>query len=241
MGLPRSIGPASATHPLVLLPLPPSVPADATPLATSLAASLHAYVDAGAADPLALNALAAGMRHATRSAQICVNAARAGSSGARAQLDDADAALQAARYELGKVRAAAHECDAYVPQYTGLDIEGIAERGEHGGSGEEEVEAELSRDHARVMALLEGELAAVIEREQLLAELTRERDALVRARREVRARSDAVDVWLADYAKTTNAMASKIRDVTKVTNPPKRSAEGSGPKGAKQEEGEGMD
>lgn len=51
--------------------------------------------------------------------------------------------------------------------------------------------------------------------------MTKERDSLVRARREVRAKFDAVDVWLADYAKTTNAMASKIRDVTKVTNPPK--------------------
>lgn len=58
-------------------------------------------------------------------------------------------------------------------------------------------------------------------REGLLADLTKERDSLVRARREVRAKFDAVDVWLADYAKTTNAMASKIRDVTRVTNPPK--------------------
>lgn len=51
--------------------------------------------------------------------------------------------------------------------------------------------------------------------------MTKERDSLVRARREVRAKFDAVDVWLADYAKTTNAMGSKIRDVTKVTNPPR--------------------
>lgn len=51
--------------------------------------------------------------------------------------------------------------------------------------------------------------------------MTKERDSLVRARREVRAKFDAVDVWLADYAKTTNAMGSKIRDVTRVTNPPR--------------------
>lgn len=61
----------------------------------------------------------------------------------------------------------------------------------------------------------------MISREDEVASLTKERDSLVRARREVRAKFDAVDVWLADYAKTTNAMASKIRDVTRVTNPPK--------------------
>lgn len=70
--------------------------------------------------------------------------------------------------------------------------------------------------------------------------MTKERDSLVRARREVRAKFDAVDVWLADYAKTTNAMASKIRDVTKVTNPPKP-ARGEEKKEAEAEKDEKME
>lgn len=80
---------------------------------------------------------------------------------------------------------------------------------------------EQERHYALTLLRLESELSTLIAREEHLADLTKERDSLVRARREVRAKFDAVDVWLADYAKTTNAMASKIRDVTRVTNPPK--------------------
>lgn len=63
----------------------------------------------------------------------------------------------------------------------------------------------------------------------------------MRARREVRAKFDAVDVWLADYAKTTNAMASKIRDVTRVTNPPRPARLGEGKDGKDGRETEGSD
>lgn len=63
----------------------------------------------------------------------------------------------------------------------------------------------------------------------------------MRARREVRAKFDAVDVWLADYAKTTNAMASKIRDVTRVTNPPRPARLGEGKDGKDGTEKEGKE
>jgi len=41
----------------------------------------------------------------------------------------------------------------------------------------------------------------VLEHEEKLSALTSERDGLVRARREVKAKFDAVDVWLADFTK----------------------------------------
>lgn len=122
MALPRALDP-SPHDPLLLRPLPSALPADPTALVSALSAELHAFIDAeGAADPLLLNTLAAGVRHATRSAQASVNAGRVRSSEARAELDAADADLRAAMYELGRVRDAIAECDAYTPAYEELEL-----------------------------------------------------------------------------------------------------------------------
>lgn len=40
-----------------------------------------------------------------------------------------------------------------------------------------------------------------IRREELLASLTKERDAVVKAKKEIKAKFDAVDVYLIDFAK----------------------------------------
>lgn len=69
-------------------------------------------------------------------------------------------------------------------------------------------------------------------REATVAQLTKEREGLVKAKKEIKQKFDAVDVYLADFAKvsilskpwgifvdgrqTTNAVASKVKDVAKV-------------------------
>jgi hypothetical protein len=58
-----------------------------------------------------------------------------------------------------------------------------------------------ARKYALVVARLEAELAAVLAAEARVAELTAERDGLVRARRAVKHKFDAVDIHLADFAK----------------------------------------
>lgn len=122
MVLPRTIDP-SPHDPLLLRPLPPSLPSDPSALVSELASQLHTFIDAeGDVDPILLNTLSAGVRHATRSAQTTVNAGRVHSAEARAGLDAADAELRAVMYELGKVREAIAECDAYVPEYEKLDL-----------------------------------------------------------------------------------------------------------------------
>lgn len=66
-----------------------------------------------------------------------------------------------------------------------------------------------------VVARLEAELAAIMKQEERLAELTKERDGLVRVRREVQKRFDVVDVYLADFAKVSrNRCRADIRRAT---------------------------
>lgn len=119
--LPRTIDP-SPHDPLLLRPLPTQLPPDPSALVSELAAQLHSLIDSSDADPVLLNTLAAGMRHATRSAQSTVNAGRVHSADARSALDDADADLRAVMYELGKVREAIAECDAYETEYERLEL-----------------------------------------------------------------------------------------------------------------------
>lgn len=122
MVLPRIIDP-SPHDPLLLRPLPSSLPSDPSALVAELSSQLHAFIDSeGDVDPVLLNTLSAGVRHATRSAQTTVNAGRVHSAEARTELDAADAELRAVMYELGKVREAIAECDAYVPEYEKLDL-----------------------------------------------------------------------------------------------------------------------
>lgn len=122
MVLPRVIDP-SPHDPLLLRPLPSSLPSDPSALVSELSSQLHAFIDAeGDVDPILLNTLSAGVRHATRSAQSTVNAGRVHSAEARTELDAADADLRAVMYELGKVREAIAECDAYEPEYERLEL-----------------------------------------------------------------------------------------------------------------------
>lgn len=69
----------------------------------------------------------------------------------------------------------------------------------------------------------------------MVAQLTKDRDGLIKAKKEIKARFDAVDVYLTDFAKvrllskfdltthhhhqTTNAVSSKVKDVSKVPAP----------------------
>jgi hypothetical protein len=65
--------------------------------------------------------------------------------------------------------------------------------------------------YALIIARLEAELAAIVEHEKQVAALTAERDGIVRSRREVKAKFDAVDVWLSDFAKVCTTRVGRRR------------------------------
>lgn len=112
MVLPSTIAQASPLDPLVLLPLPDTLPpspaAELAPLVSALKAHLENQPNA-----IPLPALAAGMRTATRNAQVLVNSARLGAAEARLKLDQEDVALRTTEYELARVREQMAQCNAY--------------------------------------------------------------------------------------------------------------------------------
>lgn len=65
-----------------------------------------------------------------------------------------------------------------------------------------------ARKYALIIARLEAELATIIAQESRVAELTKERDALLRSRREVTQKFESVDVLLGDYAKVSSSVVA---------------------------------
>jgi hypothetical protein len=61
----------------------------------------------------------------------------------------------------------------------------------------------VGRKYAILLARLEAELAHIQAQEARVAELTAQRDGLVRSRREVMKKAETVDVLLADYSKVS--------------------------------------
>lgn len=73
-------------------------------------------------------------------------------------------------------------------------------------------ESSDARKYAVLLARLEAELAHVISQESHVAGLTKERDSLLRQRREVTKKFEAVDVWLGDYAKVSQDVGAWLTD-----------------------------
>ncbi|BEI86906.1 hypothetical protein CcaverHIS002_0702520 [Cutaneotrichosporon cavernicola] len=217
MPLPRTIAEPYAHDALVFLPVSDPVPRSPAADVPLLAAALEAHL-AGSNTPLP--AITGSMRTAQRNAQATQNASRLGAARARVGLDEADVQLRTAEYELARVREEMAVCRAYEPMYETICM---ASENDFLASADPEVLAMLppetdamGRKYAILLGRLEAELVHVQAQESQVAEMSAQRDALVRSRREIVKKAEAVDALLSDYSKTTTAMASKIRDVVRA-------------------------
>ncbi|KAK4686492.1 hypothetical protein P7C73_g3626, partial [Tremellales sp. Uapishka_1] len=222
MVLPSTISEVSPSDPLLLLPIPSKLPSSPLPSLDPLLSAIDLHLSSPSPSHFPMKALTAQMRQITRHSQILLNAARVGAADARAHLNGVDGVLRGVEYERGRVREEIERCLDYVPAYAEMDI---MDNETFLSSASAEILSTLpstehvSYEHAIHMARLQHELDDVLEREALLASLTKERDSLIKAKKEIKLNSDKVDVYLADFAKTTSAIASKVKDVAKVSAP----------------------
>ncbi|ORY33372.1 hypothetical protein BCR39DRAFT_519489 [Naematelia encephala] len=208
MALPSSIGPPAANDPLVVLPLPAQLPSPYPPDFDPLLDALQSYIANPSQCPIPVQVLTSQMRQLTRRSHVLLNAARVGTSDARAELDELDVDLRTVEYERDRVATAIDRCENYIPSYHQLNIVFSEEAGDLDDSG--------SDSHVRIISQLEQELADIERREAILAQLIKDRDALVKAKKEIKLKFDAADVHLTNYAKSTSAVGSKLRDVGDV-------------------------
>jgi hypothetical protein len=82
-----------------------------------------------------------------------------------------------------------------------------------------------SYDHAVTIARLENELAEIIQyasppaivrsliqrREELLASLTKEQESVIKTKKEIKHRFDAVDTYLGDFAKVSHGTPGEVQ------------------------------
>lgn len=114
MVLPTSISQPSPLDPLLLLPLPKSLPASPAGDLDPLLSAVDAHLDPSSpmpSYPIAL--LTSHMRQITRRTQILMNAARVGAAEARQELDQADVDLRGVEYERDRVRDEIERCEDY--------------------------------------------------------------------------------------------------------------------------------
>lgn len=132
MVVPTDLAGPSPLDPLVLLPVPPSLPPNPTSDLESLLASFETALASQPDIPLPV--LTAQMRLINRNAHILLNAARHNTSLARDELDKADLELRGVEYELGKVREETKRCEEYEAGYRDLQLPSVedflAEAGE---------------------------------------------------------------------------------------------------------------
>ncbi|KAL7424558.1 hypothetical protein Q5752_000242 [Cryptotrichosporon argae] len=212
--VPSEIHDVSPLDPLLLLPVPgrpPSPSASLLPVLSSIRALASA--PSSPAGPSKVPLLTSHMRLLTRNSQVLLNAGRVRAAEARDALDRVDVGLREVEYERARVRDEIAACEAYASAPISVDLQDIDTF--MASNPTLPNEADEGYAHALALARLEHELAEITAREERLAALIKERDGLVRARKEIKTRTDTVNVYLADYAKTTSAVSSKVRDVLK--------------------------
>ncbi|WWD19703.1 hypothetical protein CI109_104167 [Kwoniella shandongensis] len=224
MVLPSVISEPSPIDPLVLLPLPNTLPSSPISDLDPLLSALEAHLSPSSTnDPnvtkLPIPVLTALMRQITRRSQVLLNAARVGAAEAREELDGVDGDLRGVEYERERVKEEIDRCMEYAPAYEELDLPDIES---FLASADESVLSSLppkddeGYEHAVTIARLENELNEITKREAHLAQLTKDRDALIRAKKEIKIKFDAVDVHLTGFGRSANAVAAKLKDVAEI-------------------------
>ncbi|OCF38065.1 hypothetical protein I316_00289 [Kwoniella heveanensis BCC8398] len=235
MVLPRRIDEPSPLDPLILLPIPDTLPTspqgDLDPLLTTLLSQIDAQTQhqddrsAGTgpgAGKVPITALTASIRAINRKSQILLNAARGSVAQERDALDQSDSVLRGVEYERERVREEIERCKDYVPEYEALELPDaesfLSQAGESVLSSLPSQESD-EYEQALMIARLESELEEITKREVLVAQLTQDRDALIKAKKEIKIKFDAVDVHLAGFTRSANAVASKLKDVADLPIP----------------------
>ncbi|WVR00129.1 hypothetical protein IAU59_007271 [Kwoniella sp. CBS 9459] len=227
MVLPRRIDEPSPLDPLILLPIPDTLPAspqaDLDPLLSTILTQLgppDETKDETGQSPM--TALTASIRAITRKSQILLNAARSSVAQERDVLDQSDSVLRGVEYERERVREEIERCKDYSPEYESLDL---LDASSFLAQADETVLSQLpptdSEDYeqALMIARLESELEEITKREVHVAQLTQDRDALIKAKKEIKIKFDAVDVHLAGFTRSANAVSSKLKDVGDLPAP----------------------
>jgi THO complex subunit 5 len=116
MVLPLSIGQPSPLDASLVLPIPKRLPTDPTLALETLSAAINAQLDPSApsSSKLPIPVITAQMRLIHRNAQVLMNAARAGTAEARAELDAVDVDLRTVEYERDRVRDEINRCAEYA-------------------------------------------------------------------------------------------------------------------------------
>ncbi|WRT70158.1 uncharacterized protein IL334_007152 [Kwoniella shivajii] len=219
MVLPKTICPPSPLDPLLLLPIPTTLPSSPIGDLDPLLSSLQSHLDSSSDSHIPITALTSTIRQITRKSQILLNAARAGAAQARDELDKVDEELRGVEYERARVGDEILRCSEYAPAYEEMDLPSpedfLAQADE---SVLKTLPSKDSEDyeHELTIARLEQELKEIEKREVQVAQLTKDRDILIRTKKEIKLRFDAVDIHLGGFARSANAVASKLKDVAEL-------------------------
>ncbi|WVQ84658.1 hypothetical protein IAT38_006813 [Cryptococcus sp. DSM 104549] len=218
MGVPAVITEQPTADTLLLYPVPSTLPVSPLPSLPPLVNALEAHLQqAPNAEQVPLPVLTTAMRQVTRTTHVLMNAARAGVAEAREELDGVDVELREVEYERMKIREELERCSGYIPAYEAMDLVGAET---FLASAEQSVLDALppkddeGYEYALLVLRLEHELKEITDREARISELTKDRDALIRAKKEIKFKSDANDVHLSGFLKTAGAVAKKLVNVT---------------------------
>ncbi|WWC64498.1 uncharacterized protein I303_107108 [Kwoniella dejecticola CBS 10117] len=225
MVLPKTILGPSPLDPLLLLPIPSPLPSSPQPDLDPLLQAIQSHIDSPsplvpdndlAGGEIPITVLTSAIRQITRKSQILLNNARNGVAESRNQLDNVDEDLRGVEYELTRVRDEIRKCSEYAPAYEEMDLPSTEE---YLGQADEVALGALppkyseDHEHELTIARLEYELKEIEKREILLSQISKERDNLIKAKKEIKMKFDAVDVHLGGFSRSANAVASKLKDV----------------------------
>ncbi|WVO14238.1 hypothetical protein L204_101870 [Cryptococcus depauperatus] len=222
MAIPSVIQDQNPADPLLLLPIPEQLPFSPVSGLPAIVSAIDAYLtDAVSSDVPSMPVIASVIRQATRNAQSLLNAARAGAAEAREELDQVDVRLREVEYERDRVRKETEKCLRYEPIHSAMDSPSVETFFEKVEPSMIEQLSPTHEDHQQTLTItrLEHELEEILKREAQAAQLTKDRDAYIRAKKEIKMKTDAVDVHLGNFAKTANAVGSKVKDVAEVHAP----------------------
>ncbi|WWD03725.1 hypothetical protein V865_001781 [Kwoniella europaea PYCC6329] len=218
MVLPKTISSPSPLDPLLLLPIPSPLPPSPQPDLDPLVNSITSHIDSTEGQ-IPITVLTSAIRQITRKSQILLNAARVNAAQARDELDNVDEELREVEYESTRVNDEMRKCSEYVPAYEEMDLPSTEE---FLSSADEGILSSLpSKDSEEyenqlMIARLEHELKEIEKRENQVNQLSKQRDNLIKTKKEIKMKFDAVDVHLGGFSRSANAVASKLKDVAEI-------------------------
>ncbi|WWC91793.1 uncharacterized protein L201_006740 [Kwoniella dendrophila CBS 6074] len=223
MVLPKRISSPSPLDPLLLLPIPSELPSSPLPDLDPLLNAIQQHIyPTEVEENIPITSLTAAIRQITRKSQILLNASRYKVAESRDELDKIDEKLREIEYERTRVIDEIHKCSEYAPAYEEMDLPSVEEFLSQ--ADQSIINALPSKDdedyeHELTIARLEFELKEIEKREIQVAQLTKERDNLIKTKKEIKMKFDAVDVHLSGFARSANAVASKLKDVAELPVP----------------------